>query len=183
MKPALASQPPFRPGRNDAPERSRLRRLALALALLSTLRCGDAPTQPATPALASTPTPASTRTPAATPTPPFTPTPGPTPTPLDLSGDWTGTFEGDRFTTPEAIAMRLSHVGDRIRGHFNMRCFGTSPQPVELDGTLGGFPHVSLRVNDQTVCLMTGVSVTSTRITLWSRSSNECVGARLNLTR
>jgi hypothetical protein len=134
--------------------------LPLALILALALRCGDTPTQPS---------PESVR---------------PTPGPLDLNGEWSGTFVGGRCATSEQIRMRLSHSEGRIRGFFDMSCLSTFTRVVELDGTVSGsLPLVWLDVNDQHVCLLSGVSVTSTRIKLWSRSSNMCVGAELRLSR
>ena len=134
--------------------------LPLALILAFALRCGDTPTQPVYRSVL------------------------PTPAPLDFNGEWSGTFEGGRCTTREAVRIRLRHVGDRIQGFFNMSCLATFTSAVELDGEVSGsFPRVWLKVNDQGVCLMTGVSTTSTSIYLWSRSSNLCVGAKLRLSR
>ena len=130
--------------------RSRQRFVPLALIIASSLRCGDGPTQPRA----------------------LTPAPFTTPTPPDLNGDWTGTFVGGSCTTPEEINVRLRHVEGRVRGSFEMSCFGTFTERVELDGTLGGsFPVVWLNVNDSHACLLSGVAVTSTSFTAWSRSS------------
>lgn len=117
--------------------------------------------------------------------PAATPTPAP---PLDLNGEWSGTFAGGLCATPEQIHIRLSHVEDRFRGFFEMSCLATFTRAVELDGALTGTPngyppHVWLNVNDQHACLLSGVAVTSTRIEAWSRSSNLCVGAKLQLSR
>jgi hypothetical protein len=134
--------------------------LPLAMILAFAPRCGNTPTGPSLESVR------------------------PTPGPLDLNGEWSGTFVGGRCTTAEQVRMRLSHSGNRVGGFFNMSCLSTHTRGVELDGEVGGgFPHAWLIVNDQNVCLLSGVSATSTRLTLWSRSSNLCVGAELHLTR
>ena len=161
MKPAADAAPsPIRRLSKNRGARLNLRMLLLlALILAFALRCGDAPTQPNIRA---------------------TPTPGP----LDLNGEWSGTFVGGLCATPEEISIRLSHVEDRIHGFFNMSCLETFSSAVELDGTVSGsYPYVWLNVNDQHACLLSGVAVTSTSITLRSRSATQCHGSRLSLTR
>lgn len=169
MKPA-ADAAPSPVGRRSKGPGARLRLptiLPPALILALTLGCGEAPTEPSL----QVPTP-------------------PPPVPLDLNGEWTGTFSGGRCATPEAIRVRLSHVEDRLRGMFHMSCLSADSSVVELRGqlgdvnSLGASGHVSLLVNDQTVCIMTGGGASSSsKIDFWSRSSNMCPGSRLSLTR
>jgi hypothetical protein len=161
--------------------------LPLALILAFALGCGAGPTQPSPQNVHPTPTP--TRTPPPPPPPPPTPPPTPPPAPLDLNGEWSGTFVGELCANPVPIRIRLSHVAGRVRGSFNMNCFGACCSIVVLDGSLSGSTsgpppgYFWLEVNDQHACLLHSAGVTSTRITLSSRSSNLCVGARLSLTR
>jgi hypothetical protein len=145
--------------------------LPLALILAFALGCGDGPTRPSPQSVLQTPPPP------------------PPPAPLDLNGEWSGTFVGELCTNPVPIRVQLSHVAGRIRGFFKMSCFDTFTRVVRLNGSLSGSspgppPGLFwLDVNDDHVCLLHSLEVTSTRITLWSRSSNLCVGARLILTR
>ena len=145
--------------------------LPLALILAFALGCGGAPTRPTQQSVLPTPTP----------TPP--------PAPLDLNGEWSGTFMGELCANPVPIRIRLRHVAGSIRGFFKMSCFDTFTSMVELDGSLSGSspgppPGLFwLDVDEQHVCLLHSLGVTSTTITLQSRSSNLCVGARLILTR
>ena len=155
--------------------------LPLALILAFALGCGDGTTRPNPQSVLPTPTPP--------PPPPPPPTPLPPPAPLDLNGEWSGTFVGELCANPVPIRIRLSHVAGRVRGSFNTSCFGTCCSVVVLDGSLSGSTsgpppgYFWLDVNDQHACLLHSAEVTSTRITLSSRSSNLCVGARLSLIR
>jgi hypothetical protein len=149
---------------------ARHRLVPLVFITLSVLRCGEAPTEP----FRIDPTPSPTAF----------PTPGPTPPPLDLNGEWSGTFKGGSCGTPEPVRMTIHHDGDRIQAYFEMSCFSTNgygTRHVELSNRSSGY--FWLYVNDQGACLLSGGQLSSTRIHLFSRSSNMCVGAELTLTR
>ena len=151
--------------------RRRVRKALLAVWVTALLRCGDAPTEPR----------------AATPIPPTqagnvrTPTPGR----LDLNGEWSGTFQGGSCGVPEPVRMTIHHVGDLISAHFEMSCFVVGGadwmRHIELHNRSAGY--FWLDINEQHACLLSGAQLGPTRIRLWSRSSNLCVGAELNLSR
>ena len=137
------------------------------------IRCSDAPTQPEIPRSVE-PTPLGNLS---------TPTPGPSPT-LDLNGEWAGTFQGGSCGAPEPVRMTIRHDGDRVHAFFEMSCFstnGSGTRHVELSNGSSGY--FWLYVNDQGICLLSGARLSPTSIRLWSRSSNLCVGAELNLSR
>src|SRR5262245_7010236 len=156
--------------------------LAISLLLASALRCGDAPTQPNLRSGIPTAVPR-TLTPTRTPIP-RTPVP-PTPIPLNLSGNWNGTFENpSRCNTPERIDVRLVQTVPGIYYDFvvEMNCLGPYDR-AEFRGKLNGSSlTVDLQKADQTVCGLSG-SASSTTIEASSRSSTQCAGARLHLSR